>query len=113
MSDTNVQASGTRPPQRIQAVDRAAALLKAVAASAHPASAQELAEACGLNRSTAWRLLATLEQHGLVERDAVTQRYGVGYALLGIAAAADHDPLTRRARPALEQLARETGETVG
>ena len=29
--------------------------------------------ACGINRSTAWRLLATLEAHGLVERDPVTR----------------------------------------
>ena len=63
----------------MQAVDRAVALLKAVAAG-EPATAPELAAACGLNRSTAWRLLATLEHHGLVERDPVTQRYALGHA---------------------------------
>jgi hypothetical protein len=38
---------------RIQAVDRAVLLLKAVAASATPPTVLELARACGINRSTA------------------------------------------------------------
>src|SRR5437868_8343476 len=96
----------------IQSIDRAATLLKTIADRARPPTVLELAEECGLNRSTTWRLLATLEHHGLVERDAVSQRYGVGYAALRIAAAAEHDSLVRRAGPALERLALETEETV-
>jgi DNA-binding IclR family transcriptional regulator len=96
----------------IQSVDRAAALLKAIADAERPPTVVELAEACELNRSTAWRLLATLDAQGLVERDPVSQRYSLGYALLRIAAAADVDPLVRRARPVLERLARETGEAT-
>jgi DNA-binding IclR family transcriptional regulator len=96
----------------IQSVDRASALLKAIADSPTPPTVVELAERCGLNRSTAWRLLATLDAHGLVERDPVSQRYSVGYALLRIAAASDQEPLVRRARPVLERLALATGETA-
>jgi DNA-binding IclR family transcriptional regulator len=96
----------------IQSVDRAAALLKAIADSAHPPTVNELASACGLNRSTTWRLLATLDAHGLIERDDVSQRYSLGYAFLRIAAGADIDPLVRRARPVLERLARATGEAT-
>ncbi len=96
----------------IQSVDRAAALLKAVADSRQPSTVIELAEVCGLNRSTAWRLLSTLARHGLVERDPVSQRYSVGYAFVRIAAVGDHEPLVRRARPVLERLALETGETA-
>lgn len=96
----------------IQAVDRAAALLKAVADSRQPLTVVQLAAATGLNRSTAWRLLATLDQHGLVERDPVTQRYSVGYAILQMGAGGDHDALVRRARPVLERLATTTGETA-
>ena len=98
--------------ETIQSVDRAASLLKAIADSPHPPTVVELADACGLNRSTTWRLLTTLDHHGLVERDAVSQRYSVGYAALRLAAAAEHDPIVRRARPVLERLALETGETV-
>jgi DNA-binding IclR family transcriptional regulator len=96
----------------IQSVDRAAALLKAVANSRQPVTVVELAAQCGLNRSTAWRLLATLASQGLVDRDPVTQRYSVGYAIFQLAAAGDHDAFVRRAHPVLEQLAVETGETV-
>jgi DNA-binding IclR family transcriptional regulator len=96
----------------VQAVDRAAALLKAVANASPPATVPELAQACRLNRSTAWRLLATLERQGLVERDPVTQRYSVGYAIVQIAAGDNHDSLVRRARPVLERLARTTLATV-
>jgi DNA-binding IclR family transcriptional regulator len=96
----------------IQSVDRAAALLKAVANSTTPLTVVELAAQCGLNRSTAWRLLATLDSQGLVERDPRTQRFSVGYAIFQIAAAGDYDALVRRAHPVLERLANDTGETV-
>ena len=96
----------------VQAVDRAAALLKAVSNASRPATVPELARTCGLNRSTAWRLLATLEGQGLVERDPVSQRYSLGYAIFQIAAGDDHDSLVRRAHPVLERLAHSTRATV-
>ncbi len=98
--------------QPVQAVERAVTLLKAVAHGPHPATVAELAERVRLNRSTAWRLLATLEQHGLVERDPITQRFGVGYAAIQLAESTDHDALVRRARPVLQRLAGEANETV-
>jgi DNA-binding IclR family transcriptional regulator len=107
-----VEAAQNSSLRTIQAVDRAAALLKAVADSRQPLTVVELAAATGLNRSTAWRLLATLDRHGLVERDPATQRYSVGYAVLQMAAGGDYDVLVRRARPAVERLANETGETA-
>jgi DNA-binding IclR family transcriptional regulator len=96
----------------VQSVDRALRLLKAVAASSVPSSAQELAQRCGINRSTAWRLLSTLEAHGLVERDVLSGRYVVGYASFQLATAEDHDALARRLRPLLERTAEATGEIV-
>ncbi len=98
--------------QRIQAVDRAIALLKAVAASATPPTVLELARDCRINRSTAWRLLRTLEHHGLVDRDPITQRYTVGYGAISVAAAVTDDALVRRVRPLLAKLATATGESV-
>jgi IclR family acetate operon transcriptional repressor len=95
--------------QRVQSVARAAELLKALDA---PATVFELADRCGLNRSTAWRILATLEDEGLVERDPATGRYAVGYALVGLAAGAGHEPLVRRAHPHLRALADACQETA-
>jgi DNA-binding IclR family transcriptional regulator len=110
------QAAAAQTPrqqtQRIQAVDRAVALLKSVAASATPPTVLELARECGINRSTAWRLLRTLEHHGLVDRDPITQRYTVGYGAISVAAAVTDDALVRRVRPLLSKLAAVTGETV-
>src|SRR5262245_66456278 len=94
----------------IQSVDRAASLIKAIADAPHSPTVNELASACGLNRSTAWRLLATLDSHGLIERDPISQRYSLGYAFLRIAAGADVGPLVRRGRPVIERLPRRTGE---
>jgi len=98
---------------RVQSVDRAVALLEAVAA-APPAGAPlaELAAGCGLNRATAWRLLATLEENGLVDRDPAGGRYTVGFAAARIGAAAGVGGLVRRARPVLVRLSGATGETA-
>jgi len=98
--------------QRVQSVARAADLLKALGAHGGPATVFDLADRCGLNRSTAWRILATLEDEGLVERDPATGRYEIGYALVALGAAAGHDPLVRRARPALRALAEACLETA-
>jgi len=111
-SDQALSGNDRGPARRIQAVDRAVALLKAVAASERPATVLELAHACAINRSTAWRLLGTLEHHGLIERDPATQRYTVGYAATQVAGAAGSDALVRRARPALRRFCEATGELV-
>ena len=100
------------PDGLIQAVDRAIRLLKAIADAPGPVALPEAADAAGVNRSTAWRLLATLEHHGLVERDP-RQRYVVGFSAVRIAATADQRTLAWRARPLLERLVERTGETAG
>jgi DNA-binding IclR family transcriptional regulator len=110
MTDESERQGGRQ--RTIQSVDRAAMLIKAIADSRQPPTVIELAAACGLNRSTAWRLLSTLDAHGLIERDPVSQRYSLGYAFLRIAAGAEPDPLVRQARPVLERLANDTGEAT-
>lgn len=98
---------------RVQSVDRAVALLNAVASGrGEGRSAAELAAECELNRATAWRLLATLEHHGLVERDPVTNRYGIGFAVNRMAGSAGVDSLVRAAHGTLERLSSRTGETA-
>lgn len=100
------------PAQSVQSVDRALELLAAVAASDHAPTVAELAQACGINRSTAWRLLATLESHGMVERRSSNSGYRVGYGALSLGAAADVASIVRRVRPVVEELASTTGEMV-
>jgi DNA-binding IclR family transcriptional regulator len=98
--------------QRVQVLDRAVTLLRTIAEQPQPLNAFELAKLCNLNRTTAWRILVTLEQNGLVERDAMTQRYRIGFALGRLAAAADQGTLIRLARPLLQRLASGVREQV-
>ncbi|HZD65668.1 MAG TPA: IclR family transcriptional regulator [Acidimicrobiales bacterium] len=100
-------------PQLIQSVIRALELFELVAKDKEPRTARELAAAAGLDRTTAYRLLATLESRGFVERDPVTQTYRLGYEATVLAAySSHHESLIRRARPVLEALASEVNETV-
>lgn len=100
-------------PGRVQSVERAVALLEAVAAApAEGAGVAQLAEACGLNRATAWRLLATLEDQGLVDRDPAANRYSMGFGVARLAASAGVGGFVRRAHPVLVRLSERTGETV-
>lgn len=113
----SVEAAHTQDEQsragRVQSVDRAVALLNAISASAPEGrSAADLAADCGLNRATAWRLLATLEHHALVERDPVNNRYEIGFSISRLAATAGVGSLVRRAHGTLERLSRETCETA-
>ena len=95
---------------RIQSVDRAIRLLKAIANSPVPLKLAAVAGAAAVNPGTAWRLLATLEDHGLVTR--TDSGYAVGYSVVRIAASADETALKAAARPLLERLVDETQEAV-
>lgn len=110
-AETDPEPAG--PRGRVQSVQRALALLDAVAVgSPHGRTAAELALACGINRATAWRLLATLEAGGMVARDPATSRYQIGYTAARLAAAAGVEGVVRRARHVLERVCAQTGEAV-
>jgi DNA-binding IclR family transcriptional regulator len=98
---------------RVQSVERALALLDAIASgSPRGSTVAELALAFGINRATAWRLLATLEGRGLVDRDPATSRYQIGYTVARLAAASGVDGLVRRAHHVLERICAQTGEAA-
>lgn len=100
--------------QGIQSVRRAVRMLKVLALSESPLGVPALARSCGLQRTTAWRLLVTLEGEGLVERDTPGGRFRVGYGAVTIAARAlDESRATARVlHPVLEALVRATGESA-
>jgi len=95
-----------------QAVDRAASLVATVVRADEPLTFADLQEECGLPKSTTSRMLAALERTELLERnDAGSYVAGPLFWLY----AARHDPweeLVRLARPTLEKLGADTGETV-
>lgn len=73
----------------------------------------ELLEATGLQRSTAHRLIACLVQEGFVERDAEARRYRLGVEAMQLGFAwGGGAPLIQRCTPAMQRIARLTGDTV-
>jgi DNA-binding IclR family transcriptional regulator len=98
---------------RVQSVDRAVWLLRAVAdAGPGGAATVALGDACGLNRATAWRLLTTLETHGLVVSDRASGHWSLGPGLVDIARSAGSEVVLRDVHEILESVAYQTGETA-
>ena len=98
----------------VRSVDRAAALLLALGDSPGEAGVTELARRLGLHKSTASRLLATLQKRGLVEQDDETGKYRLGLVVIRLAEKAERTlDLRGIALPELERLARLTHETTG
>jgi IclR family acetate operon transcriptional repressor len=96
----------------VASVARALSLLDALADSDRPLGVSELSRRIGVNASTASRLLATLEQTGYVERTS-SGPYRLGLKLVALSehVLAGID-LRERARPWLQWLVDETGETA-
>jgi IclR family acetate operon transcriptional repressor len=103
-----------RPPARtVGSVERALALLDALAESPLPLGTNELARRVGTNTSSVSRLLGTLAAGGLVERLPDTGRYRLGVRLVELGASVQARLDVRAvARPLLERLEAETGETA-
>ncbi len=80
----------------------------------HPLwSLGEICEATGISKTTAYRMLRTLEWKGFVVFDAETERYHLGPAMIpGAYLSLSYVSFVRYTHPFLEDLAKATGETV-
>lgn len=109
MKNRSRRASPTYP---IGSVDNALKLLLLFRKRAS-LRVSEAAEALGVARSTAHRLLAMLQFHGFVAQDGATRLYVAGPALtdVGLAIVRDMDIRTV-AHPTMVVLSQEVGETV-
>ncbi|MDR3535404.1 MAG: IclR family transcriptional regulator [Acetobacteraceae bacterium] len=93
-----------------QAVHRALAIIDAISHGTR--SLQAIAERIGCTRSTCHRLLRALEDAGYV-RHATGGGYHLGPTLMTLGfLARDQLPMTSAARPWLQQLSDQTGDTV-
>lgn len=104
----------TPPGTPADVVGRAAALLRAVAAcEPQGGRTSDLARTVGLARPTAHRLLTSLAEAGLADRDTATGRWLLGPELyfMGNAAKARYD-VTALAQPVVRRLAQATGESA-
>jgi len=100
------------PRAGTQAVERAIAILECFTADRPALGVSEIARSVGINVSTAHRLVKALVAAGLVEHDALSERYrlGIGAAVLGQRALEQTG--FHLARPILADLVATTGESA-
>jgi DNA-binding IclR family transcriptional regulator len=100
---------GGSPPQS-QTLDRGIRVLEHLAAVGTPQPIAEIGAALGLHRSITYRLLRTLEDHQLVERDPAGH-YWLGLGMVGLARGVRTD-LQSAALPRLNALVADLGMTA-
>jgi DNA-binding IclR family transcriptional regulator len=97
-------------PETSQTLDRGIRVLTALADATSGLTVAQLAERVGAPRTAGYRLVATLEAHGLARRDPDGRVYlGVGVLRL---AARVHPLLREAATPPLRRLAEAVGATA-
>lgn len=97
----------------IQSVERAAAVLRLLAAGQRRMGLTDVATSLDLAKATAHGILRTLQQEGLVEQDRATGRYQLGAELLRLGNSyLDVHDLRARALVWTDDLARSSGESV-
>jgi DNA-binding IclR family transcriptional regulator len=73
----------------------------------------DIADRLGLHHSTAHRILAALEQEGVVERVGDTKRYTIGSELVWLSlGASSRFPIAAAAAPALDRLSEQVGDAI-
>jgi len=97
---------------KLQALDRAFAVLDLLATSSTPLGLAEIADALGLHKSTAHRFLMVLERHRMVER-ALAGKFRLGLRLCDLGGRAiEQFDLRDRAQLHLKTLVAEVEETA-
>jgi DNA-binding IclR family transcriptional regulator len=111
MNPPSENSAAAQDKSSIQVIARAAAVLRALRDHPKGLSLGELAKLLGLARSTVQRIVDALDAENLVIAASPTRGVRLGPALLPLASAARFEAADL-ARPTLELLSRETGETV-
>lgn len=103
----------SKTPPVLQSVERALRVLETLGERRGEMGVVELARALDLDPTTTYRMLRSLESRQFVRQNPETGRYALGIRLLQLSEAfLDTVELRSIARPFLEELAEETGETV-
>lgn len=97
----------------IQSLDRGLRLLEEIGKSRIPVSLKGLASVLGIDRSSIFRLLSTLENRGYLEREEETKRYKLGYKILELSGELYVKiRIAEESRTYLEELASKTQEAA-
>src|SRR2546428_8049207 len=104
-------STGFAMRNEVQSLDRAIEILRLLGGEPEM-RVTDLARRLEVHKSTVFRLLSTLQEHGLVEQNPTTEKYRLGYGLVRLAGAAVAElHLPPPARSVLEELAAATGGT--
>jgi DNA-binding IclR family transcriptional regulator len=99
--------------QPVRSVDRALDILLCFTREEPARSLTQIAEAIHMSKTTVHRLLATLENKRFIIRDSATGLYRLGLRFIEMASLVLQDAdLNRWAKPYLQRLVAEYGETV-
>ena len=97
----------------IQSIQRAFDILDVIDKQSAPSRAADIASQVELPRTTVIRMLDTLEKVGAIQRVPNSNTFYIGARLRNFGRAISHKPtLKELARPFLQELADQTGETV-
>lgn len=96
----------------VQSVDRAVLVMELLYRQG-VAGVTDVADALGIHKSSAYRLLVTLSERGLVTKVVGTEKYRLGFGLVVLASAVSGEmDLVSHARPVCDRLSERTRETV-
>lgn len=96
----------------VQSVDRAITVLEILAREGS-AGVSEVAAEIGVHKSTAFRLLAALEERDLVEQNMDRGKYQLAFGILRLASAIPaRIDMVRQAQPVMDELAIALDETI-
>lgn len=102
-----------RKTATIQSIERATAILRSFTEADPELRVTELAQRLGLHKSTVSRILATLQQEGLVAQNPETGRYRLGLGLISLAGVAlGRLDVRGVSQPYLNRLVEVSQETV-
>ncbi len=97
----------------IRSVENALLLLEALADEEDKCSLAQLSQRLDMTKASLFRLMATFENHGYVERGQRSGEYQIGLAAFEVSQKLlSRMTLLRKARPAMAQLVRQCNETV-
>lgn len=97
----------------INSIVRACAILRTLAKNSESLRVGEIAKRMDLDRTTAYRIVVTLENLGFLEKDPATKEYKLGVAAFEVGSAyLRTTDLYSIARPAMIELAQEVQEAV-
>ncbi|KIL73354.1 IclR family transcriptional regulator [Bacillus badius] len=97
----------------VKSVARALDIIELVGQSKQGLGVTEISKQMDINKSSVFRILATLSQYGYIEQHETTGKYKLGYMFLDISSKLlDSLDVRAEAQPILQELEEETNEVV-